>query len=289
MTFAHLQRGDLVFLDANTFIYHAAPDPVLGPPCRQLLQRIENQELLGYTSLHLLPEVAHKMMTVEANAAFGWPFAAMANRLRRHPAEVQRLTAHRMTIARIAHSRVQVRTGPAAVSARGAGPSACPSSGPGRISPQADARTLWKKSSTAVALGSPRSSGAGSGEVAGVVACSADSRTSGNEGSVRSIPSPISPQAKASSSTPTQMEVPLAGGAQVSETGRGAWRSELLPTGLPSPVKPLARGIQGGDGFRGRYQCLSLCTLPWPFAGDQDTLTGTRMWGRLVACHCRSG
>jgi predicted nucleic acid-binding protein len=103
-----LQPGDAVFLDANTFIYHSAPDPVLGPPCSQLLQRIENQDLLGFTSLHLLPEIAHKMMTTEANARLGWPFRGMANRLRRHPAEVQKLTGHRLTIDRIAHSRVQV-------------------------------------------------------------------------------------------------------------------------------------------------------------------------------------
>src|SRR5271165_2933344 len=100
MTFVDLQLGDTVFLDANTFIYHSAPDPVLGPPCKQLLQRIENQELLGYTSLHLLPEVAHKMMTIEANAVFGWRFPGMANRLRRHPAQVQTLTAHRLTLDR---------------------------------------------------------------------------------------------------------------------------------------------------------------------------------------------
>src|SRR5438128_7369040 len=106
MIFADLQPGDTVFLDANTFIYYSAPDPVLGPPCSHLLQRIENQELVGYTSLHLLPEVAHKMMTTEANARLGWPFAGMANRLRRHPAEVQKLTAHRLTIDRIAHSRL---------------------------------------------------------------------------------------------------------------------------------------------------------------------------------------
>src|SRR5438552_362024 len=108
MIFADLQPGDAVFLDANTFIYYSAPDPVLGPPCSQLLQRIENQELLGYTSLHLLPEVAHKMMAIEANALLGWPFAGMANRLRRHAAEVQKLTAHRVAIDRIVHSRVQV-------------------------------------------------------------------------------------------------------------------------------------------------------------------------------------
>jgi predicted nucleic acid-binding protein len=108
MIFADLQPGDSVFLDANTFVYHSAPDPVLGPSCSQLLQRIENQELLGFTSLHLLPEVAHKMMNTEANARLGWPFAGMANRLRRHPNEVQKLTAHRLTLDRIIQSRLQV-------------------------------------------------------------------------------------------------------------------------------------------------------------------------------------
>ncbi len=82
MTFADLAAGDSVFVDANTFLYHFTPDPVLGPACSQLLQRIENQELLGFTSVHLLAEVAHKLMTVQANKLFGWPFAGMANRSR---------------------------------------------------------------------------------------------------------------------------------------------------------------------------------------------------------------
>ncbi len=83
MIFADLVAGDAIFLDANSFIYHFAPDPVLGPPCSQLLQRIDNQELAGFTSLHLLAEVAHKLMTIEANALFGsrspaWPAACAA-------------------------------------------------------------------------------------------------------------------------------------------------------------------------------------------------------------------
>ena len=93
MTFADLLAPDAVFLDANTFIYHFSPDPVLGPLCSQLLQRIENQEMAGFTSVHLLAKVAHKLMTIQASALFGWPLPAMANRLRRHPAEVQQLTA----------------------------------------------------------------------------------------------------------------------------------------------------------------------------------------------------
>jgi predicted nucleic acid-binding protein len=112
MIFADLAAGDTIFVDANTFIYHFAPDPVLEPPCSQLLQRIENRELEGFTSLHLLSEVAHKLMTLEANKLLGWPLTGMANRLRRHPAEVQRLTAFRQAIDRVAQSRVQVLATP---------------------------------------------------------------------------------------------------------------------------------------------------------------------------------
>jgi predicted nucleic acid-binding protein len=115
MIFADLIAGDAVFVDANTFLYQFSPDPVLGPPCSQLLQRIQNQELLGFTSIHLLAEVAHKMMTLEANRLFGWPLAGMANRLRRHPAEVQQLTAYRLGISRIAQSRIHILPVPLAV------------------------------------------------------------------------------------------------------------------------------------------------------------------------------
>ena len=108
MIFADLVAGDSVFLDANTFIYHFTPNPALGPACTQLLQRIENQELFGFTSIHLMGEVAHKLMTIEANALFGWPFAGMANRLRRHPSDVQKLAAFKTALDKIAQSRIKI-------------------------------------------------------------------------------------------------------------------------------------------------------------------------------------
>src|SRR5437764_10787312 len=120
MIFADLAAGDSVFLDANTFIYHYGPDPALGPPCSQLLQRIENQELTGFTSVHLLAEVVHKLMTIEANALFGWPLAGMANRLRRHPAEVQKLNAFRVALDQICQSRIQILDVPLATLQSGA-------------------------------------------------------------------------------------------------------------------------------------------------------------------------
>ncbi len=63
MTFADFLAGANVFVDANTLIYHFSPHPVFGPPCKQLLADIENQTLIGFTSTHMVGEVAHALMT----------------------------------------------------------------------------------------------------------------------------------------------------------------------------------------------------------------------------------
>lgn len=110
MTFADLIAGESVFVDANTLTYYHQPHPVLALPCKQLLERIDNQELAGFTSTHVLSEVAHRLMTLEAIAQFGWPFAGIGNRLRNHPADVQRLTTFRAALATIMGSNLQILT-----------------------------------------------------------------------------------------------------------------------------------------------------------------------------------
>lgn len=82
MTFADLVAGEEIFLDANPFVYHFVADPQYGAACSQLLQRVENQEIQGLTSTHVLTEMAHRIMTVEPIAAFVWPAAGIARRLR---------------------------------------------------------------------------------------------------------------------------------------------------------------------------------------------------------------
>jgi predicted nucleic acid-binding protein len=101
-----------VFLDANTLIYHFTFHARYGAAATGLVKRIERQELTGFTSTHLLSEVAHRMMTIEASARFGWPFAGIANRLRRHPSEVRQLTGHGQAIDSIPNLRIQVLTIP---------------------------------------------------------------------------------------------------------------------------------------------------------------------------------
>jgi hypothetical protein len=81
MTFEDLVAGDRVFVDANILTYHFQPRPVWGAACTRFLQRIQNQELTGLASAHVLVEVAHRLMTTEAMTAFGWPAVGIGNRL----------------------------------------------------------------------------------------------------------------------------------------------------------------------------------------------------------------
>ncbi len=108
MIFQNIPSGERVFLDANVFILHFGKDPTLGQPCERLLIRIENQDLHGFTSAHVLSEVAHRLMGIEAHNTLGWAKTGMAQRLRRHPTEVQKLSEYRRAIDEISLIGVQI-------------------------------------------------------------------------------------------------------------------------------------------------------------------------------------
>jgi len=73
MTFDDLVSPADLFVDANTFVYHFTSDPHLGAACTRLFERIELQELRGFTATHVLADVAHRLMTIEAMDLLGWP------------------------------------------------------------------------------------------------------------------------------------------------------------------------------------------------------------------------
>jgi predicted nucleic acid-binding protein len=108
MTLDELVAGDAVFVDANIFTYHFQPHPILGPACTRLLQRIENREIDGYTTIPVLGEVCHRLMTMEAHHSLGWPFAGIGNRLRTNPIDVQKLTVFRLATEKVLQGRVVV-------------------------------------------------------------------------------------------------------------------------------------------------------------------------------------
>src|SRR2546423_12515183 len=101
MTFAELPAGDSIFLDANPLVYHFAPDPIFGAPCSQSLARITNQEIQAFTSTHVLSEVAHHLITLEAANLFGWS-SKIVDHLKQQPTHIQKLTNFRRSIETLA-------------------------------------------------------------------------------------------------------------------------------------------------------------------------------------------
>ena len=108
MTFADIPNGGQIFIDANTLVYHATADPNHGPACKQLMERIARREIEGLTSAHALGDVAHRVMTLEAIAQFGWSARGIGNRLRQHPADVQRLKRFRQAVDEVAQIGIQI-------------------------------------------------------------------------------------------------------------------------------------------------------------------------------------
>ena len=110
MIYADLPAGATVFVDASVFIHHFEPNALYGPAATEFLERIENQEISGITATHILSEVAHRLMTLEAMQAFGWKSAGIALRLRNHPTQVKTLKRFRQAIQEIPLFGVRILT-----------------------------------------------------------------------------------------------------------------------------------------------------------------------------------
>jgi predicted nucleic acid-binding protein len=66
------------------------------------------QSFYACTSTHVLSEVAHQLMVLEAARLFGWPLTGITRRLRQHPAEVQKLTQFRQAIDEVPRLGIEV-------------------------------------------------------------------------------------------------------------------------------------------------------------------------------------
>jgi predicted nucleic acid-binding protein len=109
MTFAQIPGNAAVFIDANILVYYFTPDPTFGRECQLLMDRVSKyQDFTAYTSTHVLSEMAHQLMVLEAVQQFGWPLAGITRRLQRHPAEVQKLTRFRRAIDEVPRLGIDV-------------------------------------------------------------------------------------------------------------------------------------------------------------------------------------
>lgn len=115
MIFSDIPTGSLLFIDANTFVYHFMPHPTLGVACADLFARIKRGEVFAATSTHVVNDVAHRVMTTEAVAKLGWPIAGITQRLRRHPAEIMQLSRFRQAIDGISTFGVRIVVPPSSI------------------------------------------------------------------------------------------------------------------------------------------------------------------------------
>ena len=109
MNFSQIPAKAAVFIDANVLVYHFTPHPTFGAECQLLMDRIYRlQDFYAFTSTHVLGEVAHQLMVMEATQHFGWPLAGITHRLRKHPAEVQKLTRFRQAMDEVPQLGIEV-------------------------------------------------------------------------------------------------------------------------------------------------------------------------------------
>jgi predicted nucleic acid-binding protein len=112
MRFSEIPAGADLCLDANTLIYHFTAHPQYGAACKQLIRRVRRGQIAGLISTHILGEVAHRMMSIEAVETFGWAIAGIAQRLRQHPAHVQQLKQFRRGIEQVSQFGIRILTIP---------------------------------------------------------------------------------------------------------------------------------------------------------------------------------
>ncbi len=108
MNLRDLTNASAVWIDANIFVYSFAPDPQWGPACRDLLERIERGQLRGVTGVNVVHDMAHRLMTLEACAKFGWQYQRVAWRLKRQPDAIRSLTQFGRAVEAVARMGIEI-------------------------------------------------------------------------------------------------------------------------------------------------------------------------------------
>lgn len=105
MTLDDLPSGTEVFVDANIFIYHLNGH---SPTCRRLFERLQAADIEGVTGAHVLIEVLHRLMTMEAREKGLITPGNPARKLKERPDIVRRLSDYQNLVEGILTIGIQV-------------------------------------------------------------------------------------------------------------------------------------------------------------------------------------
>ena len=104
-TLEQIGTGQVLFIDANIFIYHFTGRSLA---CRTLLERCEEGEVLGITGAHVVLEVLHRLMMLEAVQKGLISPGNVARRIRERPDVVRALDDYARHAGRIGDMGVRI-------------------------------------------------------------------------------------------------------------------------------------------------------------------------------------
>lgn len=108
MNLQEIEDGKTVFLDSNIFIYEFSSHEKYGEACLKFLQRVENTDILGVTSVGVLDEVLYKSMLIELSNIESTDISEASVGLRDNPQKIQKLERSISNIEKVFEMPVRV-------------------------------------------------------------------------------------------------------------------------------------------------------------------------------------
>ena len=106
MTLEDLADGARVFVDANILIYHFSG---ISVECRAFLQRCESKQVDAFTGIHILLEVTHRLMVLEALHKGLITGGQPARKLKEQPTIIKSLQEYNRSVQQIPRMGIRVR------------------------------------------------------------------------------------------------------------------------------------------------------------------------------------
>jgi predicted nucleic acid-binding protein len=112
MKLEDLPEGSSIFVDANILIYHFSGTSL---ECQAFLQRCESQQVETFTGVHIVLEVTHRLMMLEALKKGLITGGQPARKLKEQPEIVKVLQVYNQSIQQIPRLNIRVRAVTSAV------------------------------------------------------------------------------------------------------------------------------------------------------------------------------
>jgi predicted nucleic acid-binding protein len=106
MKLEDLPDGARIFVDANILIYHFSG---ISVECRAFLQRCESKQVDAFTGVHILLEVTHRLMVLEALHKGLITGGQPARKLKEQPAIIKSLHEYNRSVQQIPRMGIHVR------------------------------------------------------------------------------------------------------------------------------------------------------------------------------------